>query len=429
MCEVCPTERLRKAWRARQVTWLASGLIVCVLVWAVFAQLDQVVVAQGQMIPTRTVQKIQSLEGGILKSMLVEEGQMVEAGQPLLELDDTRFRACVEEAGQSIRGLEAAQARLQAELASVAIDNGDVLVSPVPMAEPATPSPGWESERAALAGRLASLQGRLFQADRRVEQQRQIQQEAQRNLRTQQQSLALQRQTLLLGTQVALGFLLNLALLLYPTISLKQAALQGRQAARQRSPLRFPARRWRRRFCHGNRAHQYITVINSHAGQLGLQACLGSLQPPNALPRLFNTGPKAGVVQFQQGLARFHHLPLFHQHAFQNAALQRLNFLNRACRDHLPLGHHHLVQLREHRPHQDTHDQTTGQPGNLPGSPGFAQTFGGAHFAHSLPSPSLFAGSPVLSPQLSFPLRKVTRDALAAEALPARAAPSACILP
>ena len=65
MSELSPTERLRKAWRARQVTWLASGLIVCVLVWAVFAQLDQVVVAQGQMIPTRTVQKIQSLEGGI----------------------------------------------------------------------------------------------------------------------------------------------------------------------------------------------------------------------------------------------------------------------------------------------------------------------------------------------------------------------------
>ena len=32
MSELSPTERLRKAWRARQVTWLASGLIVCVLV-------------------------------------------------------------------------------------------------------------------------------------------------------------------------------------------------------------------------------------------------------------------------------------------------------------------------------------------------------------------------------------------------------------
>jgi len=196
MSELSPTERLRKAWRARQVTWLACGLIGCVLVWAVFAQLDQVVVAQGQMIPARTVQKIQSLEGGILKKLLVEEGQMVEAGEPLLELDDTRFRASFEEASQSIRGLTAAQARLQAELASVAIDNGGVLVSPVPMAEPDQPSSAWESERAALAGRLASLQGQLFQADRRVEQQRQILQEAQRNLRTQQQSLALQRQDL-----------------------------------------------------------------------------------------------------------------------------------------------------------------------------------------------------------------------------------------
>lgn len=191
-----PAQRLKKAWQARQVVWLAAGLIVSVLVWAIFARLDQVVVAEGQMIPSRTVQKVQSLEGGILKSLLVEEGQLVEAGQPLLELDDTRFRASFEEASQSIRALEASQARLHAELTSVVVENGEVLVSPAPMGEAAVASSAWESERAALAGRLASLQGRLFQADRRIDQQRQILQEAQRNLRTQQQSLALQREDL-----------------------------------------------------------------------------------------------------------------------------------------------------------------------------------------------------------------------------------------
>ena len=191
-----PAQRLRKAWQARQVVWLAGGLIGTVLVWAVFAKLDQVVVAQGQMIPSRTVQKVQSLEGGILKELLVEEGQMVEAGQPLIVLDDTRFRASFEEASQNIHALQAAQARLRSELQSVTIEDSDVIVNPVPMKEQATPTSAWESERAALAGRLASLQGRLYQSDRRIEQQRQILQEAQRNLRTQQQSLALQRQDL-----------------------------------------------------------------------------------------------------------------------------------------------------------------------------------------------------------------------------------------
>lgn len=188
-----PAQRLQKAWKARQVVWLAGGLIIAVLVWAIVAQLDQVVVAQGQMIPSRTVQKVQSLEGGILKQLLVEEGQLVEAGEPLLELDDTRFRASFEEASQSIRGLEAAQARLLAELASVVVTRDEVKLEPAPMGEALAPSPAWESERAALAGRLVSLQGRLFQADRRIDQQRQILQEAERNLRTQQQSLRLQQ--------------------------------------------------------------------------------------------------------------------------------------------------------------------------------------------------------------------------------------------
>lgn len=188
--------RLSQAWRARQVTWLALGLIVVVVVWSVFAQLDKVVSAQGQMIPAKTVQNVQSLEGGILKNLLVEEGLLVEQGQPLLELDDTRFRASFSESKQGVIALKAARERLRSELASVIISEDEVLVEPVLMTPPELPNEAWDSEREAFNSRLATLRGHLYQSDRRVEQQRQILQEAQRHLRTQQQSLALQREEL-----------------------------------------------------------------------------------------------------------------------------------------------------------------------------------------------------------------------------------------
>ena len=191
-----PTQRLSKAWRARQVTWLAAALIALVVLWASLAKLDRVVVAQGQMIPAQTVQKIQSLEGGILKRLLVEEGQIVDAGQPLLELDDTRFRANFAEGEQTIGALLATRARLKSELASVVISDAQVSVTPVPLELPEQPSTAWDNAQAVFVERMSSLQGQLYQADRQVEQQKQIAQEAQRHLRTQQESLRLQAQEL-----------------------------------------------------------------------------------------------------------------------------------------------------------------------------------------------------------------------------------------
>jgi len=58
-------------------------------VWASIGEVDIVGVAQGKIIPSGKIKIIQPLETGVVRSILVKEGERVEAGQPLIELDTT----------------------------------------------------------------------------------------------------------------------------------------------------------------------------------------------------------------------------------------------------------------------------------------------------------------------------------------------------
>ncbi len=59
------------------------------LVWAVFTPLDSAVVAQATVKVSSEKKQLQHLEGGIVKKILVKEGDLVEAGQTLIQLDET----------------------------------------------------------------------------------------------------------------------------------------------------------------------------------------------------------------------------------------------------------------------------------------------------------------------------------------------------
>ena len=89
-------------------------LLIVVLVagyrWADTAVLDEVTRGEGRIIPSSREQVIQSLEGGILAEMPVQEGDIVEKGQVLLRIDDTR-------SGASLREGQAQSATLRAEIA------------------------------------------------------------------------------------------------------------------------------------------------------------------------------------------------------------------------------------------------------------------------------------------------------------------------
>lgn len=64
---------------------------ICAGWWAKVTELDEVTRGEGKVIPSSKIQIIQNLEGGILSEVLIAEGQIVEKGDVLLKIDDTRF--------------------------------------------------------------------------------------------------------------------------------------------------------------------------------------------------------------------------------------------------------------------------------------------------------------------------------------------------
>lgn len=83
--------------------------------WAYVTSLDEVTRGEGRVIPSSKIQVIQNLEGGILADVLVTEGQIVEKGQVLLKIDDTRFSSSVRETELKYYELLARSTRLKAE--------------------------------------------------------------------------------------------------------------------------------------------------------------------------------------------------------------------------------------------------------------------------------------------------------------------------
>jgi membrane fusion protein, hemolysin D len=74
---------------SRIVLWTVCVLMAVLIVWATFAQLDIVAVASGRLVPQTYVKVVQPAEAGIIREILVEEGDRVEAGQVLVRLDPT----------------------------------------------------------------------------------------------------------------------------------------------------------------------------------------------------------------------------------------------------------------------------------------------------------------------------------------------------
>ena len=102
--------------RSKLVVWIVAGGLALFLVWAYFAQLDEVSTGSGRVVPTTREQTIQSLEGGILTRLLVKQNDIVEPGQVLAQLDPTRSASDVEESSARYRAALARAARLEAEV-------------------------------------------------------------------------------------------------------------------------------------------------------------------------------------------------------------------------------------------------------------------------------------------------------------------------
>ncbi|MFO1206715.1 MAG: biotin/lipoyl-binding protein, partial [Burkholderiales bacterium] len=93
---------------------IVAGFLA-VLVWAAFAPLAGAVVAPGQLAPEGNHKTIQHLEGGLVRAVRVKEGDVVRAGDVLIELDSVATRSRAEQLRQQVDSLSATEARLLAE--------------------------------------------------------------------------------------------------------------------------------------------------------------------------------------------------------------------------------------------------------------------------------------------------------------------------
>ncbi|MGK0411152.1 MAG: adhesin transport system membrane fusion protein [Shewanella psychromarinicola] len=107
----------------RLIIWSLAAMMVCFVIWAYFSELDQVTTGTGKVIPSSQIQIIQSLDGGILQDIYVQEGVMVTKGQSLARIDDTRFRSDFDQQEQEVFGLQTNIIRMRTELDSIIISD------------------------------------------------------------------------------------------------------------------------------------------------------------------------------------------------------------------------------------------------------------------------------------------------------------------
>lgn len=98
------------------ILWVLVIALAVTIVWASRYRIDQTARGAGTVIANSRVQVIQAVDGGVLKSLKVREGDAVKQGQVLAVLDQTRFAAQVMELDSRLAALYGQAARLRAEV-------------------------------------------------------------------------------------------------------------------------------------------------------------------------------------------------------------------------------------------------------------------------------------------------------------------------
>ena len=100
--------------RARMLGFIVGLILILAILWAGIAEIDEITRGEGKVISSKQLQIMQSLDGGVVSEILVQEGQIVEAGQILVNIDTTRFDSSVKENRVQYLALLAKAARVRA---------------------------------------------------------------------------------------------------------------------------------------------------------------------------------------------------------------------------------------------------------------------------------------------------------------------------
>lgn len=106
------------AFHRAPMLWSLVYAVVAFILWAMIFSMDVASYAQGQVIPAGQLKRIQHLEGGIIREIKVEEGQRVEAGTVIAELEDVAPDAEVGDLRNRAAGYEIKLLRINALLES-----------------------------------------------------------------------------------------------------------------------------------------------------------------------------------------------------------------------------------------------------------------------------------------------------------------------
>nr|WP_258005679.1 HlyD family type I secretion periplasmic adaptor subunit [Castellaniella caeni] len=121
----------QRARGSRVLIWMSLITIGVLVFWAATADIDEVVRGEGKVVPSRQVQVVQSLDGGVVQEILVRPGDKVVKNQVLLRIDPTRYSSSLGENRVEALALKAKVARLEA------IANGTPFQAPTDVLEQA----------------------------------------------------------------------------------------------------------------------------------------------------------------------------------------------------------------------------------------------------------------------------------------------------
>lgn len=178
----------QRTQRAQWITRTAAAVVALLLLWAALAQVDEVTRGEAKVISSRQLQQVQSLDGGVVAAILVREGEVVEAGQVLLRIDETRATSGARENAAQGFALQARMARLRALAEGTAFE-------PPPHAS-AEERHIVEQERNLYSNRQAELANLLSINEQQLAQRRQELSEAQSRRAAAERGLALGQQEL-----------------------------------------------------------------------------------------------------------------------------------------------------------------------------------------------------------------------------------------
>lgn len=132
----------------RAILWTIIAAAVAALVWACLAHVDTVAVAEGRLVPEGRLRSVEAAEQGVIRALLVHEGEHVTAGQTLIELDPTVAEAQADSARTELSTAMLTRARDNAIL-GYAVGRAPAFAAPV-----GAESLAIEAERQLVASRI-----------------------------------------------------------------------------------------------------------------------------------------------------------------------------------------------------------------------------------------------------------------------------------